>query len=221
MPRSANTGSPRLRTSHQQDDQDREREEEASEEEPSKTASPPVARAAPELAGGRSWRETVDHRATSRRLVPLTRPADNDVADQVQDEGDEEQQEAQEEQALERGVAARHLVAPGRERSHRRGDRLAGIERVGGELRAPEPPAATATTIVSPIAREMPRMTAATMPDRAAGKTTRTDVVMRRAPSPNEASRGASGTARIASSLIEAIERDGQHPDPDACGQRG
>ena len=37
----------------------------------------------------------------------------------------------------------------------------------------PDAPAAIATTIVSPTARLMPRMSAATMPETAAGKTTR------------------------------------------------
>jgi len=48
----------------------------------------------------------------------------------------------------------------------------------------PEAPAAMATIIVSPMARETPRMRAATMPEIAAGKTTRRLVVRFRAPSP-------------------------------------
>ena len=48
----------------------------------------------------------------------------------------------------------------------------------------PVPPAAMATTIVSPTARDMAMTSAATMPEMAAGKTTRTVVVILRAPSP-------------------------------------
>ncbi len=48
----------------------------------------------------------------------------------------------------------------------------------------PVAPAAMATIIVSPIAREMPRMRAATIPEIAAGTTTRMLVPSRRAPSP-------------------------------------
>ena len=48
----------------------------------------------------------------------------------------------------------------------------------------PDPPAAIATTIVSPMAREMPTMKAAEMPDSAAGKTTRNATVSLRLPSP-------------------------------------
>ena len=62
-----------------------------------------------------------------------------------------------------------------------------------------------ATTIVSPIAREMPRIRAATIPETPAGNTTRNVVCARCAPSPNEASRSDSGTARRASSATEAM----------------
>ena len=41
---------------------------------------------------------------------------------------------------------------------------------VGLKVMIPLSPAARATTIVSPTAREMPRMTAAMMPEMAAGK---------------------------------------------------
>ena len=58
--------------------------------------------------------------------------------------------------------------------------------------------------MVSPIAREAARSTAATMPEIAAGKTMCTTVVILRAPMPYDASRNALGTARIASSLTEA-----------------
>src|SRR5690606_33220048 len=56
----------------------------------------------------------------------------------------------------------------------------------GSQLRRPPPtaPAAMATTIVSPIAREMPRISAATTPEMAAGNTTRKVVWSRSAPSP-------------------------------------
>ena len=54
----------------------------------------------------------------------------------------------------------------------------------GLSVRAWGAPAATATTIVSPIARLVARMSAATMPEIAAGKTTRSDVVILRAPRP-------------------------------------
>ena len=60
------------------------------------------------------------------------------------------------------------------------------------------------TTIVSPMARDAARSSAATMPDTAAGNTTRTVVDMRRAPTPAEASRRLPGTARMASSETEA-----------------
>ena len=69
----------------------------------------------------------------------------------------------------------------------------------------PEAPAAIATTIVSPMAREMPRTIAATIPEMAAGTTTRVAVVTRRAPRPYDASRSGAGTALIASSETEAM----------------
>ena len=48
----------------------------------------------------------------------------------------------------------------------------------------PVAPAAIATTIVSPIARENPRISDATMPETAAGNTTFVVTVRRRAPMP-------------------------------------
>ena len=48
----------------------------------------------------------------------------------------------------------------------------------------PDPPEAMATTMVSPMAREMPRIRAATMPDTAAGSTTRTVAVIFLLPMP-------------------------------------
>ncbi len=65
-------------------------------------------------------------------------------------------------------------------------------------------PAARATIIVSPMARETARIIAATMPEMAAGTTTRRLVCHRLAPSPYDASRIAVGTARIASSDTDA-----------------
>ena len=53
----------------------------------------------------------------------------------------------------------------------------------------PVPPAAMATIIVSPMARETPSRSAAMMPDTAAGTTTRRLVVRLLAPSPYAASR--------------------------------
>ena len=66
-------------------------------------------------------------------------------------------------------------------------------------------PAAISTIIVSPTAREAPSTTAATMPDRAAGNTTRSEVCSRVAPRPNEPSRSDCGTADIASSATDAM----------------
>ena len=48
----------------------------------------------------------------------------------------------------------------------------------------PEAPAARAATMVSPIAREVATMNAATMPETAAGTTTRRTVVAFLAPTP-------------------------------------
>ncbi len=50
-------------------------------------------------------------------------------------------------------------------------------------------PATMMTAMVSPTARPMPRMTAATMPERAAGSTTRRMVCHCVAPSASDASR--------------------------------
>ena len=66
-------------------------------------------------------------------------------------------------------------------------------------------PAAISTTIVSPTAREKPSTTEATMPESAAGKTTRSVVWSFEAPSPKEPSRSDCGTADIESSEIDAI----------------
>src|SRR6266540_5757984 len=65
-------------------------------------------------------------------------------------------------------------------------------------------PTAIRTTIVSPIARETPRMIDATIPESAAGKTTRVATLALVAPSAYAPSRSPLGTADIASSEIEA-----------------
>ena len=66
-------------------------------------------------------------------------------------------------------------------------------------------PLATRMTTVSPIAREAPSTSAATTPDSAAGKTTRTTTCHFAAPSPKAPSRSDCGTADSASSLTDAI----------------
>ena len=117
-------------------------------------------------------------------LVALPRATHEHVADDVEAERDDEQQQAQEEQAEIGGLAALHLVGAGRQRRDGAVIVWPGPERVEGRSEPPVPPAAMATTIVSPIAREIPMMRAATMPDTAAGKTTRRLVVTLRAPRP-------------------------------------
>jgi hypothetical protein len=77
-----------------------------------------------------------------------------------------------------------------------------------------------ATTIVSPMARETAMMRAATMPEIAAGKTTRRVVVARRAPRPYEASRRLIGTARMASSAMEAMSGMIRIPTPTPATRR-
>ena len=84
----------------------------------------------------------------------------------------------------------------------------------------PLAPAASATTMVSPIARETARIIAATMPEIAAGTTTRMLVVSRRAPSPYDASRSDDGHGPHRVLRDRRDERDGQDPDADAGGQR-
>ena len=78
----------------------------------------------------------------------------------------------------------------------------------------PPPPAARNTTIVSPIAREIPMMKAATSPEIAAGIVMRIVVVTRFAPSPAEASRRDEGTAAKASSDTDAIRGIVRMPTP-------
>src|SRR5688572_33421773 len=67
-------------------------------------------------------------------------------------------------------------------------------------------PAATATIMVSPTAREIPRMYADAMPENAAGTTTLTAVWKRVAPVAEEPSRKLIGTARS-----ESAERELAH----------
>ena len=71
-----------------------------------------------------------------------------------------------------------------------------------------------ATTIVSPIARLVAMISAATMPEIAAGNTTRSEVVFLRAPRPYDASRRLTGTARIASSETDATSGMVRMPTP-------
>ena len=67
-------------------------------------------------------------------------------------------------------------------------------------------PAATSTIIVSPIAREAPSTTDATIPDSAAGKTTRSEVWSFGSRRARRSPRAAmAGTADIASSATDAI----------------
>ena len=84
----------------------------------------------------------------------------------------------------------------------------------------PVPPATMATTIVSPIAREIPRITAAAIPDEAAGNTTEVVTLRRRAPIPYAASRKASGTANIASSATDATSGTVRIPTPMPAASR-
>ena len=66
-------------------------------------------------------------------------------------------------------------------------------------------PVTIRTAMVSPIARPMPRMMAAVIPEMAAGTTTRTIVCHFVAPSAREPSRNSRGTAESASSETEMI----------------
>ena len=82
--------------------------------------------------------------------------------------------EADEEQAQERRRAARDLVASRwRGKPSRPSSSGPGSSGLNVRSEPPVAPAAMATTIVSPMAREMPRIKAATMPETAAGMTTR------------------------------------------------
>ncbi len=65
----------------------------------------------------------------------------------------------------------------------------------GLRVRLEPAPAAMATIIVSPMAREIPTITAAAKPDVAAGTTMRREVSSLVAPKPKEASRKERGTA--------------------------
>ena len=81
----------------------------------------------------------------------------------------------------------------------------------------PTPPAAIATIIVSPTAREKPTISAATMPETAAGTTTRRLVIRFRAPSPYDASRSelGHGVHRVLGDRRD--ERRDEDADRDAC----
>ena len=79
------------------------------------------------------------------------------------------------------------------------------MPRAGSRRGAGTIPAAIATIIVSPTARETPRMIDAMIPDSAAGTTTRDATVIFDAPSPYAPSRSARGTADIASSETDAM----------------
>ena len=73
----------------------------------------------------------------------------------------------------------------------------------GSSVRRGVAPAAIVTSIVSPIARDSPSISAATMPESAAGVTTRVATSNFVAPSAYAASRSERGTASIASSVNE------------------
>ena len=75
--------------------------------------------------------------------------------------------------------------------------------RKGENVKLGPAPAAIATIIVSPIARDMATINAAATPERAAGNTIRTAVSNFVAPKAYEACRSEFGTAFSASSLIE------------------
>ena len=98
-----------------------------------------------------------------------------------------------------------HLVGPDRERRDGARHRLARTEEVEVRSDPPVPPAAIATTIVSPIAREIPRITAAAMPGCGGGEhdlrrhapTTRADPVRR--------------LAERAGDGVHRVLRDGRH----------
>src|SRR5690606_2975112 len=75
---------------------------------------------------------------------------------------------------------------------------------VGSTVRLGRAPAAISTTMVSPTARDTASTIAATTPEIAAGKTTRSDTRILPAPSAYAPSRSPAGTARIASSEIDA-----------------
>ena len=73
---------------------------------------------------------------------------------------------------------------------------------------------------VSPTARDAPSTSAATMPDSAAGKTTRIAVWTLFAPSPAEPSRSDCGTADIESSTSVAIVGHDEDAEDDAGRER-
>ena len=92
---------------------------------------------------------------------------------------------------------------------------LARVQRVDRDSDPAARPAATATTIVSPIARRCARMNAATMPETAAGKTTRRLVVTLARPQPV---RGLAQALRHRAHRVlgdRGDERDDQDADAD------
>jgi hypothetical protein len=80
---------------------------------------------------------------------------------------------------------------------------LTGSNRDMGTMAAP--PATMSTTMVSPIALDMPRIIAVVMPERDAGRITRDMVSHLVAPSAREASLSSVGTLKMASSEILQI----------------
>ena len=145
--------------------EDRQREEEAQEQEDleHRARRRPAASDCSESATEPCRRGRSDRRHAPL-LVPLPRPADEGLADDVEEQGDHEQQGADEEQALEGVVAACTWSLP--VASAAMAAVMVWPGATGSMLRTPPPvaPAARATTIVSPIARLAARMSAATMP---------------------------------------------------------
>ena len=151
--------------------------------------------------GGASPSVPSDTRRTNRSLIRFRRRVND------------EEQQPDEEQAWNAAPDARDLVGAGGERGHRAGHRLPGSSGFSGEREPPVPPAAMATTIVSPMAREKPRISAATMPETAAGTTTRRLVVLLRAPRARRTPRGAHGAPR-ASRPRRSSRRAGRSGSP-------
>src|SRR6266540_4099767 len=81
---------------------------------------------------------------------------------------------------------------------------IVSIARIGLKVNCGFPPTAISAIMVSPIAREIPSTNDATMPDRAAGTTTRVETCSLLLPSANAPARSASGTADMASSDSDA-----------------
>ena len=143
------------------------------------------------------------------------------VAEDVEDEGHQEQQQAQEEEALEGGRVAGHLVAAGGERGHRAGHGLARPERVQGEQRAS---GRTGREGHDHRLADGPRDGQDHRRDdaRDRGRDDDPDAVVRAAArrartTPRAAT---SGTARIASSEMDATSGMVEDPDADAGRQQ-